>query len=331
MNLNEYLEAVEIAIVESLHAQAPEGLEESRMLLDAGRHLATAPGAKRARPRLVYHFGETLGANPADLVSIALSGEFIHGASLMHDDVVDAGTMRRGRPTVNARWNNSVAVLGGDVMLCIAIESLSGLPRPITNEAVAVVATMSRAAILEVESRGNIDLSLDQWAAIARGKTGSLFAWCGRSPALLMGDEDAAERFQICGDTLGLAFQLADDLKDIVSADSGKDRFSDVRNRNPSHPVLTAASRSPALREELRALWAQEHISNEEAHDFGYKVLDTGAADATRDAILTNVERAFAALGPYRDTAGGRAVADWAANLARVYLAEAEAHMRGAE
>ncbi len=80
------------------------------------------------------------------------------------------------------------------------------------------------------ETRGEIDLDLKQWRAIAEGKTGSLFGWCGRAPAHLAGDVDGADRFKRCGELLGVAFQLADDLKDMVDPDSGKNPFADILN-----------------------------------------------------------------------------------------------------
>lgn len=322
MDQTTFLQEFEARVERALSAQAPEGLEHSEILLDAGKHLAQAPGAKRARPRLVMHFGKIVGIeDPEPLLAIALSGEFIHGASLLHDDVIDSGTLRRGRSTANARWNNAVAVLGGDVMLCISIQALAQLPRQITNEAVEVVATMSRAAVLEVETRGKIDLPLETWRAVAQGKTGVLFGWCGRAPAHLAGDEDAAERFKRCGEHLGIAFQLADDLKDLADDDSGKNRFADISNRNPSYPLLWAAQSSAGLRKDLERLWAQEEISSSQALEMGLRVLDTGAKDTTRGAILENVYQGFDALGSYRERPGGLDVVEWATNLSKSYLA----------
>ncbi len=322
MDQAQFISLVSHHIEDALSAQAPEGLEQSQMLLEAGKHLATAPGAKRARPRLVYCFGKIVGVEDRaeDLANIALSGEFIHGASLLHDDVVDAGTQRRGRPTVNAQWNNSVAVLGGDIMLCISIEALSELPRIITKEAVATVATMSRAAVLEVETRGQIDLDLNQWRYIAEGKTGSLFGWCGRAPAHLANNLDAADRFKRCGELLGIAFQMADDLKDMLDPESGKNPFADILNRNPSYPLLWSVKQSEGLYKEMKALWEQPSISIEEAVNIGQKVLDTGSADHTRSKIIEHVGLAFEALGDYREKPGGQEVIDWAVNLSKSFL-----------
>jgi octaprenyl-diphosphate synthase len=321
MDQQEFLGAVERLIEGALAEQAPTALERSQILLEAGRYLSMLPGAKRARPRLTYCFGKMLGAPLDQLAPAALAGEFIHAASLLHDDVVDDGTMRRGHPTVNARWGNAVAVLGGDVMLCASISALASLPRVITNEAVALVALMSRAAILEVEARGDITLDEARWRVIAEGKTGALFGWCGRAGAHLVNDHDALGRFDACGRHLGVAFQLADDLKDIASRDAGKDRFADITNRNPSFALLTAWSRDPALKAELAALWSSDTpITQEQASALGARVLETGAAETTRAAILHHVEAAFDALGPYRSRDGGEEVVAWATELARAYV-----------
>ena len=322
MDASQFVARVDHHINAALSAQAPEGLERSQILLEAGRHLATAPGAKRARPRLVYCFGKIMGVEDYEaLWRVALSAEFIHGASLLHDDVVDGGTQRRGRPTANAQWSNAVAVLGGDVMLCLSIEALSLLPRQITNEAVALVATMSRAAVLEVETRGVLDLSLEQWRVIAQGKTGALFGWCGRAPAHLAEDRDAAARFTRCGELLGIAFQLADDLKDMVDPGSGKNPFADIRNKNPSYPLLWSIRQDASLQRDLGALWEQPEIALERASAIGQRVLEAGAADHTRGQIVEHVGRAFEALGDYRERPGGQEVIDWALSLSQDYIA----------
>jgi octaprenyl-diphosphate synthase len=207
-------------------------------------------------------------------------------------------------------------------MLCASIRELATLPRVITDEAVALVALMSRAAILEVEARGDAELTLEAWHTIAEGKTGALFGWCGRAGAHLAADPDALERFDACGRHLGLAFQLADDLKDVSSSNAGKDRFADIRNRNPSYILVTACQRSPAVHDALRQLWTRPTpISYEEAAHLGQLVLDTGVASDARDAITSHVARAFDSLGHYRDRDGGDEVVAWAMSLSQTYLA----------
>ena len=114
------------------------------------------------------------------------------------------------------------------------------LPPQVTHDAVRLVAAMTRASMLEVMARGRVQLSESEWRTIAQGKTGALFGWCGQALARSMGEEPKGESFVRCGLRLGAAFQMADDLIDLLG-DAGKDRFSDILNRNPSWPVLAAA------------------------------------------------------------------------------------------
>ena len=265
------------------------------VLAEASRALCLQAGGKRIRPRLTFLLGEAAGAPPAALEDVAAAGELIHGASLLHDDVVDEASVRRRRPTANARWGNAVAVLAGDWLLSTAFALLRPHPRPVTTGAIEVVGAMSNAAALELEARGRLDLPLAQWRSIAEGKTGALFAWCGRSAALLAAREDLAPGYEEFGRRLGVAFQLADDLKDLAGGE-GKDRFADLKNKNPSVPILWAAQRSDALRLRLSALWSQEHPAAAEVAAAGEALLAQGAAEETAAQLLTEVDAALGAL-----------------------------------
>ena len=182
-------------------------------LMEAARHLCIGTGGKRARPLLVRLFGGAVGVGPERLVDVAVAAEMIHSASLLHDDVVDASALRRARPTVNARWGNIVAVMSGDLILSTALFRLAQLDARLGQTSLAVVTEMTRAAIAEVEARGNLSLSLERLRYIAEGKTGSLFGWCGSAAATLAGTPEAAERFDRFGRRLGVAFQIADDIQ----------------------------------------------------------------------------------------------------------------------
>src|SRR5688572_1155237 len=150
-------------------------------LMEAARHLCLGSGGKRARPMLVLHFGDAVGVPAERLVDVATAAELIHSASLLHDDVVDAGMFRRGRPTVNARWGNIVAVMSGDLILSTTLLMLAQLDSRLSKIALAVIAEMTRAAIAEVEARGKLDLPMDRLRYICEGKTGSLFGFCGHA------------------------------------------------------------------------------------------------------------------------------------------------------
>ncbi len=319
-----FVRAVEARLDDLLtRDRAPAGTSADE-LWAAARHTCLGGSAKRIRPRLVYLFGQALGADTdapatADMHErIAACAELLHAASLVHDDVIDEGTLRRGLPTVNVQWSNLSAVLCGDLMFALSFAQLSGLPRQVLADAVDLLRVMSCAAIDEVGARGDTRLPLDSWRAIARGKTGALFAWCGSAVALAHGDEEAAARFAACGERLGIAFQLADDLKDLLT-DDGKDRYADIKNKNPSFPLLWVSERESAVAQALEALWAQPHIDPIEAERLGDTVVAAGAAEAARDALIDEVNAALDALGSYRDRPGMDVIAGWAhAMLERV-------------
>ena len=281
---------------------------------EAARHICLAPKAKRARPRLCYLFGQALGVDSPLLEDVAVTVELIHTASLLHDDVIDEGDVRRGFPTVNAKWDNLVAVLTGDLMLSGALLQLEKHPVPVIMGAARVVYQMTRAAMFEADSRGNLDLTLEEWESIATGKTGVLFGWCGEAAGHLAERPDMAKKFSRCGHLLGVAFQMADDLLDLKGGAS-KDPFADISNRNPSYPLLRAIQISPSLGADLKAAWAKDELTPEEVRKLGHAVLETGVAGLTMQVLSEKIAEAIDCLGDYREAPGGSDIVGWARAL----------------
>jgi heptaprenyl diphosphate synthase len=312
-NIGAFLEVVEHRIDAALAWDEQASWSERPALAAAARHLCMAPGAKRARPRLTYYFGLALDADVDLLADIAVAGEFIHAASLLHDDVIDNGRLRRGKPTVNVIWDSLTAVLAGDLLLAEAVKGLHRCPRDIAQESLEVVADMTRSTMLEAHIRGSVNVPVKQWRYIALGKTASMFKWCGRSAAHLAEDAEALERFGLFGERFGTAFQMADDLLDIVGLDSGKTPFADIRNCNPSYPLIIAQEKSTEFRERLRMAWAKETLSEEEVQSLGAEVVALGAASETEDRIEEEIRLALEALGKYSKRPGCREIAQWAA------------------
>lgn len=296
------------------------------LLSEASTHLTLAEAAKRARPRLLWYFAQALAEGDdylagevdkeiAALVDFAVVAELIHTASLMHDDVLDEATLRRGLPSVNARWSNCVAVLGGDAMLCKSLQMLEAHGMNYMALGLKVVAQMTHSLVLEVQSRAQTDVSEATWRAIADGKTGILFGWCGSTPAMHAGKSDIAERFHRCGHHLGVAFQLADDLKDLTGADLGKHRFTDIRTRTPAYPLVWAMGASQEIRARFETLWADGEISEADVESAGQQLLESGALEATQTALRLEIDSALEALGEYASRPGGREIAGFAMSL----------------
>ncbi|MEN9800615.1 MAG: polyprenyl synthase family protein [Pseudomonadota bacterium] len=302
--------------LEQVLQEGTKPAEQGETLVAAARHLCLGAG-KRARPMLVRLFGSVTGTGPGPLLDAAVATELIHSASLLHDDVVDAGMFRRGRPTVNARWGNIVAVFSGDLLLVAAMRKLTAHDPRLVASAVDVVEEMTRGAIAEVEARGDLGLPLSQLRYIHEAKTGALFGWGGKAAALLAGNEDAAARFDAFGRRLGVAFQIADDIRDISGADVGKPQFADVQSRTPSLPILLAAQGDEGLRRKLRDAWAFASVSPEKVKELGSAVAASGALETASRMVQEETAAAVEALGPYaRANAAAEELVSWADRLA---------------
>jgi heptaprenyl diphosphate synthase len=299
-------------------------------LMEAARHLCLGGGGKRARPMLVRLFGDAAGVAAERLVEVAVSAELIHSASLLHDDVVDAGMFRRGRPTVNARWGNIVAVMSGDLILSSTLLRLAQLDPRLTQSALSVVSEMTRAAIAEVEARGVLDLPMSRLRYIAEGKTGSLFGWCGSAAATLAGSPEVAERFDRFGRHLGVAFQIADDIRDVLGTDPGKPRYADVLSGTPSLPILLAVEKDPGLKSKLKDAWAFSTVNPERTRAIGDAIEATDAVERAMERLNRELEAALDALGPYAQRGTGRELVEWARKLSDGMAAQVQTRSRAA-
>jgi heptaprenyl diphosphate synthase len=221
------------------------------LLTEASRHLMSA-GGKRFRAMLVLlaaRFGD-----PQDprVIQAAVAMELTHLATLFHDDVMDEALVRRGSPSVNSRWGNSVAILAGDFLFAQASEILAGLgPLAVRIQARTFSRLVSGQLAETVGPHPDQD-PLDFYMHVITEKTGSLIATSGQFGALFSGaPEQIADRIAVACEQLGVAWQLSDDVIDIASdsAQSGKTPGTDLRQGVRTLPVLYAlrsAVQSPA-------------------------------------------------------------------------------------
>lgn len=270
----------------------------------AARHLLTAARAKRARPRLCFRFGQLCGTGDEELVAVAVAAELLHNASLLHDDVVDEGMERRGLETANRAYGNGVAVLAGDLLITVALERLKDLPRAVTLDGVRTVATMARAALLELDARGRADLDLAGWRRIAHGKTATLLGFCGRAAALAAGQDERAPRFGELAERFGVAFQMADDLADFESG-TGKAALKDLRERTPGLPLVLATERDAALRADVKAAFDAQPggLDPETAASLALRIADTGVFPEARRLLADEVAQATRLLSEKGESA----------------------------
>lgn len=313
----EFLEAVDARIAQVLARREQILPEASQLLSNVARHLCLTGHAKRARPLLTYYFGQALEVDPHKLIDAAAASELLHSASLLHDDVIDDAQMRRGNPSANANWSNSVAVLSGNYLLYVAFDLLRDYPVELTRDGVNVIGQMTKAAIAEIEIRGRDLVDVSLWREIAIGKTGALFGMCGLAAARINHDESAASRIIRCANHIGVIFQMTDDIIDITDTSGLKDRYSDILNKEPSLPLITA-SKNETFRAALKTAWSKEEVSLEVARMLGQMVIECGAIEETKTLIKQEAEALYDCLGNLAHTAGGKHIVTWLQHLSQI-------------
>jgi octaprenyl-diphosphate synthase len=268
-------------------------------LIDQIANYIIGAGGKRIRPMLVLLFAKALGFEGPERFELAATVEFIHTATLLHDDVVDESQLRRGRDTANARFGNAASVLVGDFLYSRAFQMMVSVNRLRVLEVLAdATNVIAEGEVLQLMNMHDPDLAVDDYLRVIRFKTAKLFEASARIGALLAEAPPAIE--SACADygrALGTAFQLIDDLLDYEGATTalGKNVGDDLREGKPTLPLLVAMARgTPAQRDFIRA--AIEHGDIEGLPEVIAIVRQTGALEATREAARTEVAVARSSL-----------------------------------
>jgi heptaprenyl diphosphate synthase len=253
-----------------------------------------AAGGKRFRPMLVLLSGYFGDPTDPRLVQGATAIEVTHLATLYHDDVIDEADTRRGRPSVNARWGNNVAILTGDFLFARASEISSELGTEVTRLLARTIATVCDGQIREVESWGRIDQSEDAYLEVIRRKTAALIATSCRLGGMLSdAPAGAVELLDDLGLALGLAFQLSDDIMDVISTEEElhKQPGQDLKLGVYTLPVLYALRDGEAGRE-LSALLSEGPPSGDRLSRALEIIRADGSLDRAREAVSGSVRRA---------------------------------------
>jgi octaprenyl-diphosphate synthase len=224
-----------------------------------GSYLAQG-GGKRIRPALLLLSSRLLGYDGEKDIRYATVVEFIHTATLVHDDIIDEAQLRRGRTSANARWGNNLTVLFGDYLytksMGIALDEADLTILKVLSD---TTLSMIEGEIIAIEKTGNIQVTREDALEIIRRKTADLFAAACRLPAHFAprGDLLAAERLAEYGRCLGVAFQLIDDLLDYTGSEQavGKPVLNDLREGKLTMPLILVLPRAaPAERAKVAAV-----------------------------------------------------------------------------
>src|SRR5499433_42862 len=210
---------------------------------EIGEYLLSG-GGKRLRPTLLLLTAKMLGTVSQTTIRLGAVIEFIHNATLVHDDVIDAADTRRGRPSANSHWGNSMTVLAGDWLYMQSFALALGEKNlDVLNTLIDITQKMVEGELLQLTYLGRSEVTQQQLLDIVERKTAYLFSGCTKLPAIAAGmNHGSAERLAEIGKSLGMAFQLVDDLLDLTSTRDvlGKPVASDLKEGKMTLPVFFA-------------------------------------------------------------------------------------------
>ena len=290
------MNAVNTVILDRMQSQIP-------LIPELAGHLI-AGGGKRMRPMLTLASARLIGYTGTRHHRLAASVEFIHTATLLHDDVVDGSDLRRGRRTANIIWGNPASVLVGDFLFSRSFELM------VEDGSLKVLKILSNASAVIAEGEVNqltaarrIDLGEDRYLDIINAKTAALFAAACRISAVVAERSEAEESaLDAYGRNLGIAFQLVDDAIDYVSdaGTMGKDAGDDFREGKMTLPVILAYARGDA---DDRKFW-KDAVEGRRASDEDFAIAidlvrKTRSVDDTLARARHYGQRAIDAIGGF--------------------------------
>ncbi|MDD9909348.1 MAG: polyprenyl synthetase family protein [Ahrensia sp.] len=284
------------------------------MIPEVAKHLIDS-GGKRLRPMLTLASAVMAGYSGDEHVTLAASVEFMHTATLLHDDVVDESDMRRGKQAARMVWGNQASVLVGDFLLGQAFRMMVDAG---SMEALDVLSTAStviaEGEVMQLSAAQSMETTEDDYMAVIRGKTAALFsAACEVGPILAQADKPTRDAFRYYGLNLGLAFQLVDDALDYggSKAELGKNVGDDFHEGKITLPVLLAYRRGS---EEERGFWRSAMEADASQNDaFDQAMHYLAAHDAISDTVARAQhygERARDALAPQPESDVKQALLD---------------------
>ena len=274
--------------------------EHAPRIPEVTAHLVEA-GGKRLRPLLTLAAARMLGYAGGDHVKLAATVEFIHTATLLHDDVVDESQRRRGRPTANLLWDNKSSVLVGDYLFSRSFQLMveTGNLRVLDILANAS-ATIAEGEVLQLTAAQDLRTDERIYLQVIRGKTAALFSAATEVGGVIAGAPEAQVRALFdYGDALGIAFQIVDDILDYGGSDAviGKNTGDDFRERKLTLPVIKAVAKADA---EERAFWVRVIEKGDQRDGDLEQALAIlrrhDSISASRDEALAWAARAKAAL-----------------------------------
>ncbi len=298
-------------------------LQSDVVLINQIGHYIVNSGGKRLRPMLLLLAAKALGCHDRHVITLAAVIEFIHTATLLHDDVVDESTLRRGRDTANALWGNSASVLVGDYLYSRSFELMVSVQNLRIMEILSHTTTaIAEGEVLQLLNCNNPATTEQQYLEVVARKTAILFSAAVQLAAVLSGASEEAERsFKDYGLHLGIAFQLIDDALDYRAKpeELGKNLGDDLADGKPTLPLIYAMEKADESQAGLlrRAIEQGDRDAFMDVFDI---VKATDAINYTSRRAVEEADKAVAALDVLPESIYKQALADLARfSVARNY------------
>ncbi len=273
--------------------------EHAPRIPEVTAHLIEA-GGKRLRPMLTLAAAKACGYQGPYHIHLAATVEFIHTATLLHDDVVDESAQRRGRPTANLLWDNKSSILVGDYLFARAFQLMTDADNMRVLKILSnASATIAEGEVLQLTAAQDLKTDESIYLQVVRGKTAALFSAATEVGGVLAdADEAVIKALFDYGDALGISFQIVDDLLDYWGSDqTGKNIGDDFRERKLTLPVIKAVAKSDG---EERAFWERTiEKGKQEDGDLEHAIAllnRHNALEETRDVAIAWADKAKDAL-----------------------------------
>ncbi len=264
-------------------------------------------GGKRVRPALLLLTSKMCGYSGEAAVSLGSVVEMIHVATLVHDDIIDHASVRRGRPSVNAEWGNPITVLVGDWLYMTAFRTALDLRDfRVLDILIDVTRRMIEGELMQLDRNGRLDISAEEQLDICLNKTAYLFSGCARLGGVLAGvDQKKEQQLSEYGTALGMAFQLIDDVLDYTSSQHtlGKPVLKDLEEGRLTLPLTYVLEKArPSDREVVRRIVDEKKFTPEDKQAILRLVERYGAVSQVRDLAESYVRQACACLSGFPDS-----------------------------
>lgn len=279
---------VERRLMATLESREPLLTEISHYLIDAG--------GKRIRPMVALAlFRACGGLDPDDIIDVAVALELIHSATLLHDDIIDEGELRRGRTSAYLKFGSAETLVAGDFLFSKAFAICGRFDEHVVRWASDACIALTEGEIMQGRFRRNPTVTADDYREIIYCKTACLFEQGARVAAHLAGcPQGTIETVASCGRSIGLAFQVSDDLLDVDGEENrtGKPVGIDLRDGNPSLPIVLALPENPRLGE----IWTDPKASVSSVAEGLELIRASGSIEAVRREALHHSGVALEAL-----------------------------------